>query len=250
MSSINVPYYSRRIQIILAKPSNAYTRHGVTFNTIIKLPAIMKADKVYLITNCQKYVSNFIDATQTRISESRKVDFEVIRGSYTEDLYYAIGILRRIIESERGNQIFINLPYSSHIWIAAGIIATMLFSDDDKKTEIIPYYLTVDSEVRTIPIEFGIQKPSEEILDALSALAEIKNTGDKITKTVLIKSLIGKGCKLPDESSPTAATHNMVQRKYLDPLMELGYIVSSGSDRRKEYSITEKGMNALHSLKE
>ena len=249
--------YSRRTHIIPVFATDINTDKAWNF------PDEMDADTVYLITTRINPIPLNIEKIRSRITETRNVDIKLIRGVFEDDLYYAIGVLRKIIESERGNYIFINCPSKSHIWTSAGLIAAMLFQDDKDNTKIIPYYLKskprlytgkirrqVGFDIKTLSLDFRIEKPQDEILRALKSIADLENMGIGVTKTVLIESLIHLGFDIPAENPPTPGIHNAIQRKYLNPLLENGYITASGHKKRAEYSVTEKGKNALHAFVE
>lgn len=248
--------YPRRIYIIPVFSGTIYTKNMA--------PVSMNADTVYLITRRPNSVPKNADRVFSQFDETKKIELKIVRG-FEDDMYYAIGTLRKIIESERGNYIYIDLSIGSPMWTSAGLMATMLFSDDDEKTEITPYYLTQNNRafiylytnyeksnfgINTLPVDFRIEKPQDEILRALKSIADLENMGIGVTKTVLIESLIHLGFDIPAENPPTPGIHNAVQRKYLNPLLEGGYITASGCKKRSEYSVTEKGKNALHAFVE
>lgn len=246
--------YPRRIYIIPVFSGTIYTKNVA--------PVSMNADTVYLITPRPNTVPKNADRVFSQFDETKKIELKIVRG-FEDDMYYAIGTLRKIIESERGNYIFINCPSKSHIWTSAGLIAAMLFQDDKDNTKIIPYYLKskprlytgkirkqVGLDIKTLSLDFRIEKPQDEILRALKSIADLENMGIGVTKTVLIESLIHLGFDIPAENPPTPGIHNAVQRKYLNPLLEGGYITASGCKKRSEYSVTEKGKNALHAFVE
>ena len=252
--------YSRRIFIIPVFSGAAY---GMSL-----APIAQDADKVYLISSRTKTLPKTAQKVYSQINEDgRHIELKLIRG-YMNDLYYAIGTLRKIIESESGNYINIELTQESPIWVSAVLIAAMLFSDEDTKTEIYPYYLSQKNnkyiprpskyrkgiEINPLPVNFRIEKPSDEILDILMKMVDIKNKSITITKKILIEVLESSGIKLTsineNDSNNAAAKYNALQRRYIKPLTDLGYITQSGSGKRPAYSVTESGMNALHAFVE
>lgn len=246
--------YSRRIHIIpmFSKETNNTTKMSLP-------PEKMEADTVYLITTRINPMPRNAETLKSQLEEKR-TEIKKIAGAFDDDLYYAIGVLRKIIESERGNQIFINMPSSSQIWTSAGLIAAMLFSDKDDNTEIIPYYLkqkypkSGKYDINTLPIEFRIEKPSDDLLNILSKISEIEKIGITVTKKRLIEVLEKSNIKLTtiadNDSTNVPGKYNALQRKYIKPLTDWGYITASGSGYRSGYSVTEQGMNALHAFVE
>ena len=253
--------YSRRIHII-----PVFSKDNKRATKMIMLPEILKADTVYLITT---RINPMPINAETLKSEFEKThtNIKMITGAFDDDIYYAIGVLRKIIESERGNYIFINLPSTSHVWTSAGLIATMLFSDGNNKTEIIPYYLKEKNsyyiakkhnseryDINTLSLGFRIEKPSDEILNVLARISEIEKKGITVTKKVLIEVLEHSNIKLTMTSEKDTTNdpgkYNALQRKFIKPLTDRGYITASGSGIRSGYSVTEQGMNALHAFVE
>ena len=244
MDQITTPHYSRRVHIIPVYKNRNYATEP---------PIEMKADKVYLITDKIKYMSKLTSDITTKLSTAIKQGhIELISARYINDLYTAIGIFRKIIKAERGNQIFINLTSGPQLWCIAGVLATQLFQDDS--TEIKPYYIipmeppNTGIQVYPITIPYRLDKPSDDLLHALSIFAELRDNNLKVSKTNIIDLFERDHLPISNDSRSLPGIYNALQRRYIDPLMQLGFIEAQGPEKRRVYGVTESGNNALTSL--
>ena len=259
MESIKQPAYARRVHIAPV---------GFEIDRVVEPLIRMEADKVYLFAegneNAEK-LEHFITEIRKRLEkESIKVEQKGWELKHIE-LYQTLREYRRIIDEEEGNDIFINVSTGSKIHAIAGMIASMIFKKDNLK--IMPYYVVPEKyadspsnnvqytsgckEIKTLP-EYRIEKPADDIIDVLAKIAEIENTQKTVTKKILIEVLEKSNIQLTADrdSKNDAGKYNALQRKYLKPLKDWGYIRLDERSKRPRIEITQEGKNALMFLRD
>jgi len=259
MEAMKKPAYARRVHI---------SPVGFEIDRVVEPLIRMEADKVYLFAegneNADK-LKHFIGEISKRL-ENESIEIEQ-RGWELKhiELYATLREYRRIIDEEAGNDIFINVSTGSKIHAIAGMIASMIFKKDDLK--IMPYYVVPEKyadspsnnvqytsgckEIKTLP-NYRIEKPSDDIMDVLMKISEIEKTGTPVTKKILIEVLEKANIQLTadKESRNDAGKYNALQRKYLKPLTDWGYIRLDERSKRPRIELTEEGRNALMFLRD
>lgn len=238
----------------------------------------MEADKVYLFaekTERSEIIRHFIAEIRKNLDEkSNSIDVEECGWNLENiGLYTTLREYRKIIDKESGNNIFINVSTGSKIHAIAGMIASMIFRDEIRS--ITPYYVEPENypesptnkdqysigckEIKTLP-NYRIEKPPDEIIDVLAIIDKIEhnesgeNKGKPVTKKILIEKLEENGILLTTvsekDSKNDAGKYNALQRKYLKPLSDWGYIQMDTRSKRPRIEVTEEGRNALMFLRD
>lgn len=257
MDPIKKPSYARRVHIAPV---------GFEIDRVVEPLIRMEADKVYLFAEktenadqLQYFIGEIIKRLEKGSIEYDKRGWELPK----IELYTTLREYRRIIDEEKGNDIFINVSTGSKIHAIAGMIASMIFKQDDLK--IMPYYVVPEKyaespstyvqytsgckEIKTLP-NYRIEKPPDEIMDVLEIIASIQESEKTVTKKILIEELEKKNIALASGTKNDAGTYNALQRKYLKPLTEWGYIELDAKSKRPRIEITAEGRNALMFLRD
>ena len=162
----------------------------------VVIPAIkMKADKVYLLRHDNysedksgPYLDKIAKKLEKKDIETKIVDVNRYR------LFRIIKTVKEIIQSERDNDIYLNVASGSKIHAVGCMMACMIFDD---RTNIHPYYAQAKeypqykgNEQQTFGVEeihklptYQIRTPSPKLL---SALALVKSKG-RVTKKEFAK---------------------------------------------------------------
>ncbi len=270
MEHVKQPSYARRVHIAPV---------GFEIDRVTEPLKRMEADKVYLFAekteNAEK-LEHYISEIKKELSRegSKKIEIEQRGWNLSEiELYATLREYRKIIDEESGNDIFINVSTGSKIHAIAGMIASMIFKDGNKT--IMPYYVIPESyadnpanneqytkgckEIRTLP-NYRIEKPPDEIMDVLAIIDKIEGNKDgenkrkPVTKKILIEELEKEGIVLTTisdkDSKSDAGKYNALQRKYIKPLTDWGYIKLDSRSKRSRIEVTEEGRNALMFLRD
>jgi predicted transcriptional regulator len=257
MEPIKQPAYALRVHIAPV---------GFEIDRVAEPLVRMKADKVYLFaekTENHEKLEHFITEIKKRL-ENNNIAVEQRGWDLKEtELYATLREYRKIIDEEEGNDIFINVSTGSKIHAIAGMIASMIFKDGTKT--IMPYYVIPESyadrpanneqytsgckEIKTLP-NYRIEKPADDIMDVLMKISEIGKTGIAVTKKILIEELEKSNIALTTDSKNEAGKYNALQRKYLKPLTDWGYIRLDSKTKRSRIEVTEEGKNALMFLRD
>ena len=257
METMKKPSHSRRVHIVPV---------GFDIDRAYMPLIEMEADKVYLFaekTERAEQLEYFINEIRNKIKEksSKPIDIEQIGWDLNKiDLYPTLKEFRKIIDNESGNDIFINVSTGSKKHAIAGMIASMIFKDEVRS--ITPYYAVAErytdsptnkeqfstgcKDIDILP-NYRIEKPPDEIMDILEIIDKIQKREETITKKILIEELDKAKIKLTaiKNSKNDAGIYNALQRKYLKPLIDWGYIRLDPRSKRPVIEITEEGENAL-----
>ncbi len=268
MNTIKKPDYARRVHIVPV---------GFDIDRAYMPLINMEADKVYLFaetTDKAETIEYFIEEiTKNLKKQSKPIEIERRGKELSEiELYTTLREYRKIIDEEKDNQIFINVSTGTKIHAIAGMIASMIFKDDNKK--IMPYYVVPESytnrpeekdqysvgckEIKTMP-NYRIEKPPEDIIKVLAIIEKLEREGEILTQKIIVKRLEKEKITLTTKENqhkntkndvPNAAKYNALQRKYIIPLTAWGYIKVIDKQNRKRIEITKEGKNALMFLRD
>jgi len=214
----------------------------------------LKADKVYLICYqpddaAKKYLAMIKEEL------SQKYRHIVIKEVFVDlwNLYDCVGKFREIIETEKANDIFINVSSGTKITAIAGMMVCMM-------SNAVPYYTGVSfvhsrriEECETeilqntdfLPV-YSMNKPDRNMMFILDLL---QKNGDKMKKSRIIDELKKNDTiKLKDEKKhilTKSAEHSQL-RAILDPMENhWKFINVEARGRLSEVSLTDKGKAAL-----
>ena len=226
----------------------------------VVIPAVeMKADKVYLLRhdNFSKDKSGPYLEKIAKILEKKNIPTKTI----DVNRYMLFGIIRavkEIIQSERDNDIYLNIASGSKIHAVGCMMACMIFDD---RTNIHPYYAQAKEyptfsgkEQQTFGVEeihklptYQIRTPSPKLLSALSF---IKDKG-KITKKEFAElatkhNLINVGAR--DENYDQARFASL-DKNIIQPLEnEWKFIETEKIGRNRWIKLTKEGEHASEFL--
>ncbi|MEA3515060.1 MAG: DUF6293 family protein, partial [Nanoarchaeota archaeon] len=113
---------------------------GFEFERVV-IPLIKsKADRVYLITQFKKEDSatEYIKLIIKELKKERITDIKMVHCDIN-DVYTVLTEIKKIIESEKDNLIYINISSGKKISTIAGTMAAMMFKDHN--ISITPYYV-------------------------------------------------------------------------------------------------------------
>ena len=215
----------------------------------------MRADKVWLLVHenpAEDKARPFIERVEKKLKKSK---IQVLKEHHNRlDLFQIIKSVRKIIEKENENLLYVNLSSGSKIQAIALMMACMMFNE---KKSITPYYAEAKSyrgfegqemskgvkNTFTVPA-YEIQTPLPKHLQALKI---IHDKGGKITKKEM--------AELADENkiiTVNAEKENYTQARFasldkniIHPLLEhWKFIEEEKIGRNRWIRITEEGRNA------
>ena len=215
----------------------------------------MRADTVYLITYTKdnKKAKDYYNKILKELRQNYKhIKVEEVCINIW-DLFDCLEKFREIINSDKGNQVYINVSTGTKITAIAGMMSCMLWN-------AIPYYAPVSyastddntkppsefvDEAVILPV-YEIKKPKPEHMLILNLLQQ---SGGKLRKSQVIKKLEKlEIIRLKDEKKTSlseAAKHSQL-RAILNPMEnDWKYVKIYSAGRLSEVSITEQVETAL-----
>lgn len=232
---------------------------GYEIDRVIEPSIRYKADKVWLIIedDIEKKEAYF---HYIKIKE-RLSELDIVVDEKRCDIHSLFDLLnayRMIIEEEARHELFINVSTGNKIEAIAGMMASMIFSDEYGK--ITPYYVVPENyEIKpkqgqqftsgyhsTIQLpNYKIERPKESLISALRIIQ--KNDGS--SKKILIELFLKEGLiKIEKENFTESAKHSQLNKNYLEPLREKELINIKGKGRAARIFITKDGKNILKFL--
>jgi len=217
----------------------------------------MKADKVWLLYEKDPKRDQAKPFREKVLAILKKKGIQCKLAACTiDDLYDVLHVIKKVIDDEKKNELFINVSTGTKIEAIAGMMAAMIFKNG---TSIVPYYAVPERyETQEKPMSYGLKEtiqlpdyritlPDPELIKALAIIAE-KEEGFK--KKNLIErfqkdELISVG---PKAKFPASSLHMSINKKYLERLIELDLIISEGTGRKRKIKITPQGKNMLKFL--
>jgi len=181
---------------------------GYEIDRIVLSAKQERADRVWLLLHENKSddkAGPFVTKITTQLE---KLNIE-IKEEYHDrrDLFKIIRAVKNIIETEKGNEIYVNLASGSKIQAIGTMMACMMFNDDDS---IHPFYVeavnypgfdakkplsTGIKEIVNVP-PYSIKTPDQKLVSALQIITE--NNG-KLTKKEM--------ARLSEEKFPQTGLH-------------------------------------------
>jgi hypothetical protein len=232
---------------------------GFEIDRVIEPLIRLKADKVWLIIeeNIEDSDAKFYyKKIKARLDEVKIVTVE--KRCDIRSLFDLLNIYRIIIEDESKNQVFINVSTGNKIQAIAGMMAAMIFNEES--AEITPYYVIPENydvkpskgqqitsgykDVFQLP-NYKIERPKESHIAALNII----NENNRTSKKVLIEKFLEKKLiVIENEGHTEAAKYSQLNKKYLEPLIQKGFIEIHGSGKAARIFISENGQNILKFL--
>ncbi|MDE1818889.1 MAG: hypothetical protein KGI19_09850 [Thaumarchaeota archaeon] len=227
----------------------------------IVLPAIeMRADKIWLLIHnnpMEDKAKGYVENIEKELKKA-KIHFEVDRLDRL-DLFMVLKSVKKIVEKEKDNDIYINVSSGSKIQAIACTMACMMFNTNKN---IKPYY--AEPERYPTPLKGAQQStglkrlvslPSYEIhtpkSEHIKALKIIKEHNGKITKKEMAElaekaEIITVGAK--DENFEQARFASL-DKNIIQPLTEQWHFVEIEKIGRNRWiKMTEDGKNAADFL--
>lgn len=186
-----------------------------------------------------------------------KISVEVIK-SNRKDIFKILQSVKKIIQTEEKNDIYVNVSSGSKIQAIACMMACMMFNDHEN---LIPYY----AEPESYPIQkekqqsvglkniielpkYQIQIPKQEIV---SALKIIKESNNKITKKEMAKLAEAKKLIIVNakEENFEQARFASLDKNIIQPLVDHWKFVEVVKVGRTRWvKLTQEGLNAIEFL--
>ena len=231
---------------------------GFEIDRVIEPLIKLKADKVWLI------VDNTIETSDASVHYKKvkervqelKIDFDERRCDI-QSLFDLLNIYRMIIEEEEHHQIFINVSTGSKIEAIAGMMAAMIFNNET--IDATPYYVVPENyeikpkkgqqltsgfkSIIQLP-NYKIERPKEVLISALKIIQD----NDSVSKKILIEKFTAMKLIVIDSEHTEAAKHSQLNKKYLEPLSQKGFIEIKGKGKAARIIITDDGNNILKFL--
>lgn len=232
---------------------------GFEIDRVIEPLVRLKADKVWLIIedDIEKSDAQIYFKKITKCLDELKIESGEKRCDI-RSLFDLLNIYRIIIEEEAHHQIFINVSTGNKIEAIAGMMAAMIFNDESM--DITPYYVVPGNydikpkkgqqftsgykDVFQLP-NYKIERPKESLIAALKIIAENNCTSKKI---LIEKFLKNKLIVIENKEHTEAAKYSQLNKKYLEPLAQKGFIEIQGTGKAARIAIIENGVNILKFL--
>jgi len=219
----------------------------------------MRADKVWLLVHDkpnEDKATPFIEKIQKQL---KKEKIKVVKEYHNRlDLFQIIKSVKKIIEDEKENNIYVNLASGSKIQAIAGMMACMMFN---QRKNVIPFYAEADrylgfeGKQLSIGVKNVIQVPTYEIQTPESrhvkALKIIQEKGGKITKKEMAE-LADKNKLISvnaEKENYNQARFASLDQNIIQPLIEKwNFIEIEKIGRNRWIKITREGINATEFL--
>jgi len=232
---------------------------GYEIDRIVIPAKEQKADKVCLLVHdnpSQDKALSYIEKI-TKLLKKEKIKVEKEYHNRL-DLFQIIKSVKKIIEKEKENTIYVNLASGSKIQAIACMMACMMFNE---KKNLIPFY----AEAKEYPgfegkqMSYGVknitQVPTYEIKvpdeKHLQALKIIKENGGKITKKEMAELADSSGLISvnAEKENFTQARFASLDQNIIQPLLERwNFIEIEKIGRNRWIKLTQEGINATEFL--
>ena len=226
---------------------------GFEIDLIVLAAKKRRADKVYLMVHdnpSEDKAGPFVEKIKKLLT---KENIEVAIERHDRlDLFKIIKSIKKIIEKEKDNKIYVNLASGSKIQAIAGMMACMMFN---KNNNVIPFYVEAKeylgfkgqqiSEGIKEPFElpsYEIKIPEKKLIDALSLIRE----KGKITKKEMAE-LADKEQLITinaEKENYSQARFTSLDKNIIEPLEQWKFIEVEKIGRNRWIKITEEGINA------
>ena len=219
----------------------------------------MKADKVWLLVHDkpnEDKATPFVEKIKRQLKKEKiKIEIEYHNRL---DLFKIIKSVKKIIENEKENNVYVNLASGSKIQAIAGMMACMMFN---QKKNIMPFYaeaknyLGFEGKQLSSGVKNLIEVPTYEIKTPeakhVDALRIIKQSGGKITKKEMaeITDKIGLISVNAEKENYTQARFASLDQNIIRPLIEKwNFIKVEKIGRARWIKFTDEGKNVMEIL--
>jgi len=218
-----------------------------------------KADKVWLLVHDNPSEDKALSYIEKITKLLKKEKIKVVKEYHNRlDMFQIIKSVKKIIEQENENSIFVNLASGSKIQAIACMMACMMFND---KKNLVPFYAEAKEypgfsgkqmsygvkNLTQVPI-YEIKIPDEKLIRALKL---IKDNGGKLTK----KQMAGLADKQgiitvnAEENNYSQARFASLDKNIIQPLLEKWkFIDVEKVGRNRWIKLNQDGINAVEFL--
>lgn len=231
---------------------------GFEIDRVVISAKNMKADKVWLLVHDKPGADKATPYVEKIQRQLQKEQIKVVKEHHDRlDLFKIIKSVKKIIESEKGNTVYVNLASGSKIQAIGLMMACMMFNENN----VIPFYAEAAEypgfagkqmsygvkNLMQIPT-YQIHTPKQELISALRIIQE--NNG-KLTKKQMAEiaekeNLISVNAK---EENLTQARFASLDKNIIQPLEdEWKFIKVEKIGRNRWIKITQDGINASEFL--
>ncbi len=226
----------------------------------IVLPAKeMKADKIWLLVHDkpnEDKATPFVEKIQKQL---KKANVKVVKEYHDRlDLFQIIKTVKKIIETEKENNVYVNLASGSKIQAIACMMTCMMYN---KQKNVVPFYAeakdylgfsgeqlsTGIKNITEVPT-YEIQKPDNKLIQALKI---IKDNKGKITKKEMAQladqqEIIQVNA---EEENYSQARFASLDKNIIHPLLDKWkFIEVEKVGRTRWVKLNEEGKNASEFL--
>ncbi|MEM3089146.1 MAG: DUF6293 family protein [Candidatus Nitrosotenuis sp.] len=232
---------------------------GFEIDRVVMPAKEMKADKVWLLVHekpSEDKAGSYIEKIQKQLQREK---IRVVKEYHDRlDLFNIIKSVKRIIESEQKNTLYVNLASGSKIQAIACMMACMMFNENNR---IIPFYAEAErySGFEGKQMSYGVknlmQIPAYQIHtprpELILALKIIRDHGGKITKKQMADiaerdHLITVNAR---EENLTQARFASLDKNIIQPLEnQWKFVRVEKIGRNRWIELTEDGINASEFL--
>ena len=231
----------------------------------ITLPLIeMRADKVYLLiqepdgAGAKLYVKEIIKILKkSNIRDIKECPIQIF------DIYKTLNEIRKIIEREKNNSIFINVSTGSKICSMAGLMASIICKEDSnfiKTYYVIPtsYHYGGNPSKKLNPQTKGMKSilslptyrahlPNKKLIEVLNFIY----TKQEVTKKQIVSFLYPETMARDFDRKELSKIYMKVNRKYINELVgEWNFIKVEGMGKSSLIRLTQNGQDMIKFLKD
>ncbi|MBI2655501.1 hypothetical protein HYX06_03700 [Candidatus Woesearchaeota archaeon] len=231
----------------------------------ITLPLIkMRADKVYLLTqepdggDAKLYVEEIVKKLkEVNISDINEIHINI------RDIYKTLNEIRKIIDVEKQNNIFINVSTGSKICSIAGVMAAMMCKENGNF--IKPYYVIPESydyggnpikklkpqtigmkDVLFIPT-YKTHLPDKKLIDVLKFISE----KEEVTKQQIVKFIYPETATKKIDRTHLSKMYMKVTRAYIHKLIDEWELIEvDGIGKSSIIRLKQNGKDMIKFLKD
>ncbi|TQQ83589.1 hypothetical protein EGH24_02005 [Halonotius terrestris] len=229
--------------------------HGWEVARVVDPLYKLKADKIVLVLpDNEAFIPDFEYEMIEELEANDRIEVET-RTANLYDLDSALQTITQAVKDHEEDEVYINVSTGTQIAAIAGMMAAQtseatpfyvqITPDDADEDEVWtpdePIFST-SGEITELPV-FELQGPSTEQLQILGFL----HGNDGVTKKELIEHAEEE--ELPfimnTEAKSDEGRYRVLDSHIINPLTENEYITVEKAGRKKEVSITQRGIDAL-----